>query len=116
MVNAQVQGLAPILTRVRGTGVYFTAPTPAAGLPRLPGTLIRSISAPVPTMVGELAGSGSEKYALVVNLSLKRSAKFVVNARSDRVRVVSPVDRSLAPLAAGSSLWLPAGQGALLKL
>jgi hypothetical protein len=116
LVNDQVKTLSPILTRLRSTGVYFTAPFPAAGLPRLPGKLIRSVSSQVPTMVGELAGGGGETYALVVNLSLGRSAKLVVKSTTDQIRVISPVDRSLAPLAGGGSLWLPAGQGALLKL
>lgn len=113
-VNAQVQVLKPILARLRSTGVYFSAP-PAGRLPRLPGKIVRSIRSPTLVMVGELAGAQGERYALVVNLSLARSAKVVVEARARSIRRVSPVDRSLAPLAAGS-LWLPAGQGALLKL
>jgi hypothetical protein len=39
-----------------------------------------------------------------------------VKARAASVRRVSPVDGSLAPIAEDGSLWLPAGQGALLKL
>jgi hypothetical protein len=115
-VNRQVQALAPILRRLRSTGVYFTAPPPAGGVPLLPGKLVRSVESPTAVMVGELAGAKGETYALVVNLSLKRSAKVVVEARSQRVRRVSPVDRSLAPPAKDGSLWLAAGQGALLKL
>ncbi len=115
MVNAQVKALAPILTRLRSTGVYFTAP-PAKGLRRLPGRLIRSIKSPAPVMVGEFSGKGNEKFALVVNQSLKRSVKVIVKARTRPVRRVSPVDLSLTPLAKGGSLWLAAGQGMLLRL
>jgi hypothetical protein len=116
MVNEQVQALKPILARLRSTGVYFTAPRPATGLPLLPGKLVRAVSSPAATMVGELSGAGGARYAMVVNLSLERSAKVIVKAPGRRVRRVSPVDRSLSRLGDGGSLWLAAGQGALLQL
>jgi hypothetical protein len=116
MVNEQVQGLKPILARVRSTGVYFSAPPPAAGLPRLPGKLVTSVRSPTAVMIGEFAGGQDERYAMVVNLSLARSAKVIVRTQAESVRRVSPVDRSLSPLGGDGSLWLPAGQGALLKL
>jgi hypothetical protein len=114
-VNKQVSALTPILTRLRSTGVYFAAPAPARGLPLLPGKLVRSVASPAPVMVGEFSGAGSERYVMVVNLSLERSAKVVVKARAKSMKRVSPVDRSLRPLTKGS-LWLAAGQGMLLKL
>jgi hypothetical protein len=116
MVNDQVRGLTPILIRLRSTGVYFTSPRPTTGLPRLPGKLVKSIKSPTAVMVGEFSGAGNEKFVMVVNLSLERSAKVIVKARAKRIARVSPVDRSLAPLAKDGSLWLPAGQGMLLKL
>jgi hypothetical protein len=115
-VNGQVQVLKPILVRLRSTGVYFTSPPPADGLPRLPGAVITSVRSPTAVMVGELAGTNGDRYAMVVNLSLTRSAKVVVKARATSMTRVSPVDRSLAPLPDDGSLWLPAGQGALLRL
>lgn len=115
MVNEHVQALRPILLRLRSTGVFFAGPPPATGLPRLPGKLITSVRSPTPVMVGEFAGEMA-RYALVVNLSLTRSAKVMVKARSKGIRHVSPVDRSLSPLAAGGALWLPAGQGALVRI
>jgi hypothetical protein len=115
-VNGQVQVLKPILMRLRSTGVYFTSPPPADGLSRLPGKVITSVRSPTAVMVGELAGENGDMYAMVVNLSLTRSANVVVKARATRIRHVSPVDRSLAPLPDDGSLWLPAGQGVLLRL
>jgi hypothetical protein len=85
-------------------------------LPLLPGTLITSVASPTAVMVGEFAGAGDERFAMVVNLSLERSAKVIVKARAKSIRRVSPVDRSLTPLAMDGSLWLAAGQGMLLKL
>jgi hypothetical protein len=116
MVNEQVQALAPILRRLRSTGVYFTSPPPANGAPRLPGKLVTSIESPAAVMVGELAGGNGETYALVVNLSLKRSTRVVVQAEAQRIRRVSPVDGSFAPVGRDGSLWLAAGQGTLLEL
>jgi hypothetical protein len=115
-VNRQVQTLKPILRRLRSTGVYFTSPPPAEGLRRLPGKLITSVSSPTAVMVGELAGEKGERYAMVVNLSLTRSAKVLVKAKAKTIRRVSPVDRSLTPLADDGSLWLRAGRGALVKM
>jgi hypothetical protein len=115
-VNDQVRGLTPILTRLRSTGVYFTAP-PAAGLPLLPGKLVESVKSPTAVMVGEFSGKQDEKFAMVVNLNLQRSAKVTVTARArTRIERVSPIDRSLTPLAKDGSLQLAAGQGMLLKL
>jgi hypothetical protein len=115
-VNGQVKTLRPILIGLRSTGVYFTAPAPAAGLRMLPGKLVTSITSPTAVMVGEFSREGDKKFAMVVNLSLTRSAKVTVRAQARSIRRVSPVDRSLTPLADDGSLWLAAGQGMLLKL
>jgi hypothetical protein len=111
-----VQALRPILKRLRSTGVYFSKPVPGESLRALPGKLVKSATSSTAVMVGEFAGEKGERYAMVVNLSLTRSAKIVVRTRSTAVRRVSPVDRSLTRLPSDGSLWLPAGQGALLKL
>jgi hypothetical protein len=114
-VNDRVSGLTPILARVRSTGVYFSAPPPADGLPLLPGKLVESVRSPTQLMVGEFSGRDGT-FALVVNLNLKRSTTVVVRSRAQTIRRVSPIDRSLTPLARGGSFGLAAGEGALLKL
>jgi hypothetical protein len=114
-VNDQVRVLAPILIRLRSKGVYFSAPAPARGLPLLPGKLVKSVESATAVMVGEFSGAGGARFAMVVNLSLTRSAKVTVKARAKSIKRVSPRDRSLTPLAKGGSLWLAAGQGMLLK-
>jgi hypothetical protein len=115
-VNRRVQRLAPILSRLRSTGVHFTDPPPASGLPLLPGRLVRSVESPTAVMVGEFAGNAGERYALVANLSLTRSATTVVRAKARRIDRISAVDGSAAPLASGRSLRLAPGEGALLEL
>jgi len=99
-VNHRARTLARTLRSLRSTGVYFTRPAPASGLPLLPGELVRSVESPVPVMVGEFAGTSGKRYALVVNLSLRRAAHVVVQAARGK----------------GRSLRLAAGQAALLKL
>jgi hypothetical protein len=79
------------------------------------GKLVKSIKSPTEVMVGEFSSAGNEKFVMVVNLSLERSAKVILKAQAKRIERVSPVDRSLAPLAKDGSLWLPAGQGMLLR-
>jgi hypothetical protein len=134
MVNEQVKVLGPRMNRLRSTGVCFTS-APAAKLPTLPGKLVESIETPVPMMVGEFAGPSGEKYAMVVNLSLEKSARFAIqavgsqraattaptrpskNAAPDNsVRYVSPTDGSLEPMEPGNAMWLAAGQGVLIEL
>jgi hypothetical protein len=116
MVNEQVQAFKPIMRRLRSTGVYFSKPVLGEGLRALPGALVKSVRSPTGVMVGEFSGEKGERYAMVVNLSLTRSAKIVVRTPSKTVRHISPVDRSATRLPSDGSLWLPAGQGALLKL
>jgi hypothetical protein len=115
-VNDQVRTLWPILIRLRSTGVYFTAPPPAAGLQLLPGKFVDGVESSTPLMVGEFSSGSGERFVMVVNLSLKRGAKVFVKADTASIKRVSVVDRSLTPLGKNGSLWLRAGEGMLLKL
>jgi len=120
MVNDQVQVLGPMMNRLKSTGVYFTSPAPATSLPMLPGKLIRSVdsSPSAPAMIGEFSGPAGENYVMVVNLSLERSSKFTIKptGTAQAMECVSPVDGSVAPLEKDGSVWLAAGQGALIHL
>jgi len=119
MVNEQVKTLGPRMVRLKSTGVYFTAPPPANGLPALPGKIVSAVTCESPIMVGEFSGEdGSGDAVMVVNLSLERSAKLDLNLadKTHKPQLVSPVDGSLAPLPADHPLWLAAGQGALIVL
>jgi hypothetical protein len=117
-INAQVRTWGPILKPLRSAGVYFTSPPPAASLPVLPGKLITGIdsSPSAPAMIGEFTGRSDRRFAMIVNLNLERSAKFAITpANPGVVRSISPVDGHAAPLES-NSIWLPAGQGALLEI
>lgn len=119
-VNRQVATLAPILSKLESTGVFFTK-APADGLPLLPGKLIESVtsSESAPVMVGEFSGSQGEHYAMLVNLSLERTAQMKVEiARASghhSIEIISPVDRSVSKYDRKLGLWLNPGQGMLLK-
>jgi hypothetical protein len=117
-VNSQVAALAPVLSRLSSTGVFFSAPAPVAGLPSLPGGLVESVTCASPVMVGEFTHADGHAYAMVVNLSLERSARFTLKTRQacETIQLVSSVDGSLSVFNQPDGLWLTAGQGALLRL
>ncbi len=116
-INRQIMALAPVMSRLESTGVFFSAPTPADNLPLLPGRLVESASCASPLMIGEFQGQNGQSYVMVVNLSLESSVKF--NLKTARpgtsLKFVSPIDRSLSSFDANAGFWLAAGQGVLLK-
>lgn len=118
MVNDQIKIVGPIMEPLKSVGVYFTTPQPAPSLPALPGKWVNGATCDVPLMIGEFSGSADEKYAMVVNLSLRESARFTLklDVPATDVQQVSPADGSLLPSEAGDAAWLAAGQGVLLKL
>jgi hypothetical protein len=117
-VNSQVAALAPIMSRLTSTGVFFSAPGPAEGLPVLPGELVEAVTCPAPMMIGEFRHAGGDRYVMLVNLSLERSAKFTLKTAQQFavINLVSSVDGAFSPFNQSDGLWLVAGQGALLRL
>jgi hypothetical protein len=117
-VNRQVLGLAPVMSRLESTSVFFTAPIPADNLPMLPGQLVESATCATPLMIGEFRGPNAQSYIMVVNLSLESSAKFNLKlARTGAtLKIVSAIDRSTSAFDAANGLWLTAGQGVLLMV
>jgi hypothetical protein len=117
-VNSQVAALAPIMSRLTSTGVFFSAPAPVDNLPLLPGGLVEAVACATPVMVGEFRHASGESYVMIVNLSLERSAKFTLTLQQPRadIKIVSAADGSLASFDQKAGLWLTAGQGVLLDL
>ena len=117
-INSQIAALAPVMSRLTSTGVFFSAPAPVDNLPLLPGKLVETVTCPTPVMVGEFRRSNGDAYVMIVNLSLERSAKFTLATRQpwNAIKIVSAVDGSLSAFDPKNGLWLVAGQGVLLAL
>jgi len=117
-VNAQVTALAPIMSRLTSTGVFFTSPSPVPGLPLLPGSLVETVTCDTPVMVGEFKHRDGDMYVAVVNLSLERSARTVLKTRPtyEISELVSAVSGKLEPSDGKDGMWLASGQGVLIKL
>ncbi len=115
MVNEQLKVLGPMMKKLTSTGVYFTTPKPVKGCRRLP-KLVEEVTSETPVMVGEFSGENESKWAMVVNLSLERSAKVVMktNGSVKKIGIVSGADGSIAPMWPDGAIWL-AGEGILLK-
>lgn len=127
LVNAQVKALGPLMMTLQSTGVFYTV-APAEGMPLPPGGLIRSIKSQSslkgysqfqpPLMVGEFRSQDGRDYAMIVNLSLEKSANFVfeIVGAARPAEVISAVDASASPFDEKNGQWLAPGQGALLRL
>jgi hypothetical protein len=117
-INHQIRTLGPLMNRLESTGVFFTSPPPVKGLPVLPGRLVTEIETDVPMMVGEFTGDDGAEYCMPVNLSLERSAKFVLKAGNKPIegQVVSAENGRLASLDNNRGPWVVAGQGMLVRV
>lgn len=127
-VNRQVKVLGPIMNRLKSTGVFYTELAPANGLPTLPGRLIDRVEsrtsikgfsdAKPPIMVGEFEGKDGSSYVMLVNLSLEKSANFIIHTRKEyaKKQVISAVDGTAEPLDETNGHWLVPGQGVLIAL
>jgi hypothetical protein len=134
-VNRQLSILGPMMKTLKSTGVYFTAPAIDPSLPLLPGKVVTGVECKEPLMIGEFESKKGNKYVMVVNLSLEKSARFILNTKipNERIFVVSAVDepyfseitkpktdvKASTPeqikLKEQKAYWLAAGQGVLIK-
>ena len=116
-MNHEVLALGPRMNRLTSTGVYFTEPTLVPDLPTLPGQVLEAVECEEPLMVGEFVDGDGTPWAMVVNLSLERSAKITPLRGGAPVEGVfcSPHDGRERPINYEDGLWLVAGQGLLLR-
>jgi len=116
-VNRQLTVLGLVMNQMRSTGVYFTSPPPVKSLPVLPGKVVQKAISDTPLMIGEFEDRAGGHYAMVVNLSLKRTTKFTIETEkgSRNFSYVSAEDGTLRPLHNREGHWLIAGQGLLVK-
>jgi hypothetical protein len=116
-VNRQVATLAPVMSRLTSTGVFFSSPAPVSTLPLLPGDLVETATCDRPLMIGEFKHADGQRYLMVVNLSLESSAKFNLQIKGAKaLHIISAVDSNLSSFDQKNGLWVAAGQGVLLKV
>lgn len=128
MVNRQIKVLGPIMNTLESVGVYFTEPALAEGMPLLPGGIVQSVvsrssikgySDSKPSlMIGEFKGEDGCDYVMVVNLSLEKSANFLLHTQKSYAvkEVVSAQDRSTSLIDETNGHTIVPGQGVLIKL
>ena len=138
-VNRHLSILGPIMKTLKSTGVYFTDPTIDPSLPLLPGKIVKGVECAEPLMIGEFESAKGNRYVMVVNISLERSARFILKTdiENERLFVVStgeqtPYFREIISAEARNAFtkghteeqlarsrekayWIPAGQGVLIK-
>ncbi len=116
-VNHEVKALGPIMNKLDSTGLYFTSPAIAPNLPEGPGIIIETVESDVPLMVGEFKHEDGSAYAMIVNLSLEKSAKLIPMRDGEAVEGVyfSPHDGRPLPINYDHGLWVVAGQGVLIR-
>ncbi|MBN2130173.1 MAG: hypothetical protein JW741_11785 [Sedimentisphaerales bacterium] len=126
MVNQHASTLGLILNRQTSTGVY--AKPPGRMMPSLPGRLVRDVvsrasrqrqtDTDVPIMIGEFSGEDGTDCVMLVNLSVERTVNVMLQTSQTYKHKLrfSPDDGRVQPLDDEHGLWLPAGQGVLIKL
>jgi hypothetical protein len=111
--------LGPLVSKMSSTGLYFTSPAPDSSLPVLPGGWAQQLTSEEPMMVGEFRDADGTNYLMVVNLSLGKSARFDVQTKipSEEMYLVSVGEAThpLERISHKNGVWLPAGQGVLIK-
>ena len=87
-------------------------------MPLLPGKLVDSVTCPTPLMIGEFRDRDGTDYAMVVNLSMTKSARFKLKTTQSfsKMNVISAMDGAAIAFKPSEAYWLTAGQGILLKL
>jgi hypothetical protein len=106
------------MNKLNSVAVNFTSSSPLEKLPQLPGKLVWRIRTDVPMMVGEFKHDNGRDYIMVVNLSLRKSAKFVLDTVRpyNKIHVISAEDGTMHQFNNESGYWLVAGQGVLIEL
>jgi len=138
-VNRQMSIVGPIVKTLKSTGVYFTDASIDPSLPLLPGNHVQGIACEQPLMIGEFVSQKGNNYLMIVNLSLEKSARFIVTTKvpNERLFAVSAGEdtpyfteilnsKNLNGTMKGTTeeqirmseqkaYWLPSGQGVLIK-
>ena len=114
-VNRQLKLVGPLLKGMRSTGLYLTMEGLTEPMPAPPEPLASAVTSAQPLMLGTFKDGDGVCYAVVVNLSLERTAV----ANLDYPVAVQELSLTGAGWLARESdepLYLPPGQGAVLRV
>ncbi|MGC9360110.1 MAG: hypothetical protein ACP5G7_07025 [Anaerolineae bacterium] len=114
-VNRQLALAGPILKEMRSTGLYLTMEGLTEPMPTPPESLASAITSAQPLMLGTFKDGDGVCHAVVVNLSLERTA--VVNLDYPvTVQELSLAGDGWLARDSDEPLYLPPGQGAVLRV
>ncbi|NLV74416.1 MAG: hypothetical protein GXY52_07010 [Chloroflexi bacterium] len=116
-VNRQLQLVGPEINRLRSTGLYLMG-YDAPGYAQAPHVLTAAVESSEPLMVGTFEDARGGLYAMLVNLSLERSAKvaFRVEPYGVTLQAFSSGTGTYQPLDHRQPLWMVAGSGILVQV
>jgi hypothetical protein len=118
-VNRQTSILGPMIKQLKSTGVYFTSPAPVESLPVLPGKLVENVVSEDPLMIGEFESSKGNNYVMIVNLNLKKSAKFKLQLKTpdEKIEIFELGENGkFVETKISDGYWLTAGNGVLIYI
>lgn len=111
LVNEQIRVIGPIVSRLKST--RLTVPEKWGPKEESPARFVVAAESDQPLMIGEFEGEAGVDHAIVVNLSLERSAKIRIDTQGRPLESYSPVDGVAGAI--GNEFWLTAGQGMLIR-
>jgi len=125
-INNQIHALAPVLIRLRSTGVYHYPDVPEQAQPLMASKLVESVEMtqryvrpPIAgrVLIGEFEDDQNRPYFLLVNKDLKNSFQFRVHLREANRKLIriSPYSGEEEPFGREMD-WLAPGSGILLRL
>lgn len=125
-INLELHALAPVMTKLRSTGVYHYPDVPEYGKPLSDSKLVarvttiqRYVKPPVQgrVLVGEFEDAQGRPYILVVNKDLRNSFQFAVELKQRGRKFVRICNYSGQEEPFGREMdWLAPGAGVLLRV
>ncbi|MCZ2150258.1 MAG: hypothetical protein LC126_21075 [Bryobacterales bacterium] len=125
-INLELHALAPVMTKLRSTGVYHYPDAPDYGKPLSESkvvarvtTMQRYVKPPVQgrVLVGEFEDGQGRPYVLIVNKDLHNSFQFAVELKQRGRKLVRICNYSGEEEPFGREMdWLAPGAGVLLRI
>ncbi|MCL4401716.1 MAG: hypothetical protein M1436_03495 [Acidobacteria bacterium] len=125
LINNKIHTLAPVLLKLKSTGVYHSPEPPAEGHGLAESRLVESVTmrppskdaAPARCLIGEFQDGQGRPYLMLVNKSLSQSYSFEIH-RSDKSKkliYISPYSGQEQPFG-GELDWIAPGAGVLFRI